>query len=96
LAILKPLKIATKRLEGRPREGKFGAIWKVLLTIEWLLKYLEEAKLQYKRDEEPYLQIGCNLGWIKLDQYYALTKDSPVYLASLVFYPAFCWLTVKL
>jgi hypothetical protein len=26
LAILKPLKIATKRLEGRPREGKFGAI----------------------------------------------------------------------
>ncbi|KJZ68601.1 hypothetical protein HIM_12010 [Hirsutella minnesotensis 3608] len=27
LAILKPLKIATKRLEGQPRQGKFGAIW---------------------------------------------------------------------
>jgi hypothetical protein len=28
LAILKPLTIATKRLEGRPQEGKFGAIWR--------------------------------------------------------------------
>ena len=26
LAILKPLKTATKRLEGRPQEGRFGAI----------------------------------------------------------------------
>ncbi|EGU86916.1 hypothetical protein FOXB_02569 [Fusarium oxysporum f. sp. conglutinans Fo5176] len=34
LAILKPLKIATKRLKGRPKEGKFGAIWEVLLTME--------------------------------------------------------------
>ncbi|KAK8007178.1 carbohydrate esterase family 3 protein [Apiospora arundinis] len=45
LAILKPLKIATKRLEGRPQEGKFGAVWEVLLTMEWLLKHLEEAKV---------------------------------------------------
>jgi hypothetical protein len=80
LAILKPLKIATKRLEGRPKEGelglascrrslnlylhvlgKFGAIWEVLLTMEWLLKHLEESKVQHERDEEPYLRIGCNL-----------------------------------
>ncbi|KAJ6441119.1 arginase [Purpureocillium lavendulum] len=95
LAILKPLKIATKRLEGRPREGKSGAIWEVLLTMEWLLKHLEEAKLQHERDEEPYLRIGCNLGWMKLDQYYALTEDSPAYLASLVLHPAFRWSTVE-
>ncbi|KAJ6436796.1 putative 115 kDa protein in type-1 retrotransposable element R1DM [Purpureocillium lavendulum] len=95
LAILKPLKIATKRLEGRPREGRFGAIWEVLLTMEWLLKHLEEAKLQHERDEEPYLRIGCNLGWMKLDQYYALTEDSPAYLASLVLHPAFRWSTVE-
>ncbi|KAM4059196.1 transposase [Hirsutella rhossiliensis] len=95
LAILKPLKIATKRLEGQPRQGKFGAIWEVLLTMEWLLKHLEEAKLQHERDEEPYLRIGCNLGWMKLDQYYALTEDSPAYLASLVLHPAFRWSTVE-
>ncbi|KAL6402752.1 hypothetical protein AUP68_14088 [Ilyonectria robusta] len=95
LAILKPLKIATKRLEGRPQEGKFGAIWEVLLTMEWLLKHLEEAKVQHERDEEPYLRIGCNLGWMKLDQYYTLTEDSPAYLAALVLHPAFRWSTVE-
>ncbi|OBS16274.1 hypothetical protein FPOA_13066 [Fusarium poae] len=95
LAILKPLKIATKRLEGRPQEGKFGAIWEVLLTMEWLLKHLEEAKLQHERDEEPHLRIGCNLGWMKLDQYYTLTEDSPAYLAALVLHPAFRWSTVE-
>ncbi|KAK6854901.1 hypothetical protein PG995_009089 [Apiospora arundinis] len=95
LAILKPLKIATKRLEGRPQEGKFGAVWEVLLTMEWLLKHLEEAKLQHKRDEEPYLRIGCKLGWMKLDQYYSHTEDSPAYLAALVLHPAFRWSTVE-
>jgi hypothetical protein len=105
LAILKPLKIATKRLEGRPEEGmeslvlaliptdrtigKYGAIWEVLLTMEWLLKLLEESKMQHEHDEEPYLRIGCNLGWMKLDKYYTLTEDSPVYLAALVLHPAF-------
>ncbi|KAK2926577.1 HAT, C-terminal dimerization domain [Fusarium oxysporum f. sp. vasinfectum] len=95
LAILKSLKIATKRLEGRPQEGKFGAIWEVLLTMEWLLKHLEEAKLQHERDEEPYLRIGCKLGWMKLDQYYSYTEDSPAYLAALVLHPAFRWSTVE-
>ncbi|KAI1370356.1 hypothetical protein F4677DRAFT_465547 [Hypoxylon crocopeplum] len=44
LAILKPFKIATKRLEGRPEKGRFGAVWEILLTMEWLLQHLEEAK----------------------------------------------------
>ncbi|KAK2923067.1 HAT, C-terminal dimerization domain [Fusarium oxysporum f. sp. vasinfectum] len=91
LAILKPLKIATKRLEGRPEEGKYGAIWEVLLTMEWLLQHLEDSKLQHEHDEEPYLRIGCNLGWMKLDKYYTLTEDSPAYLAALVLHPAFRW-----
>jgi hypothetical protein len=95
LAILRPLKIATKRLEGRPREGRFGATWEVLLTMEWLLKHLEESKLRHERDEEPYLRIGCNLGWMKLDQYYTLTEDSPAYLATLVLHPAFRWSTIE-
>jgi hypothetical protein len=57
--------------------------------MEWLLQHLEDSKLQHEHDEEPYLRIGCNLGWMKLDKYYTLTDDSPVYLASLVLHPAF-------
>ncbi|KPA35844.1 transposase [Fusarium langsethiae] len=85
----------TKRLEGRPEEGKYGAIWEVLLTMEWLLQHLEDSKLQHEHDEEPYLRIGCNLGWMKLDKYYTLTEDSPVYLAALVLHPAFRWPSVE-
>jgi hypothetical protein len=75
--------------------GKFGAIWEVLLTMEWLLKHLEEFKVQHELDEEPHLRIGCNLGWMKLDRYYTLTEDSPVYLAALILHPAFRWSTVE-
>jgi hypothetical protein len=46
--------------------------------MEWLLKHLEEAKLQHERDEEPYLRIGYNLGWMKLDQYYTLKSPTLV------------------
>jgi hAT family protein len=63
--------------------------------MEWLLKHLEETKIQHERDEEPHLRIGCKLGWIKMDEYYTLTEDSPVYLAALVLHPAFRWSTVE-
>jgi hypothetical protein len=63
--------------------------------MEWLLKHLEETKIQHERDEEPHLRIGCNLGWMKMDQYYTLTEDSPAYLATLVLHPAFRWSTIE-
>ena len=67
----------------------------MLLTMEWLLKHLEESKLQHQRDDEPHLRIGCNLGWMKLDQYYTLTDDSPAYLAAVVLHPAYRWLSIQ-
>lgn len=63
--------------------------------MEWLLKHLEETKIQHEQDEEPHLRISCNLGWMKLNEYYTLTEDSPVYLAALVLHPAFRWSTVE-
>ena len=75
--------------------GKFGAIWEVLPTMEWLLEHLEEAKLRHERDEESYLRVSCNLGWMKMNEYYCLTDNTPAYLASLVLHPAFRWSTVE-
>lgn len=45
LAILKPLKIATKRLESRIKEGKFGSLWEVLPAFEYLLDQFKRLKL---------------------------------------------------
>lgn len=63
--------------------------------MEWLLKHREEFKVQHELVEEPHLRIGCNLGWMKLDRYYNLTEDSPVYLAALILHHAFRWSTVE-
>jgi hypothetical protein len=63
--------------------------------MEWLLKHLEESKMQHEHDEEPYLRIGCNLAWMKMDEYYSLTDESPAYLAALVLHPGFRWSAVE-
>jgi hypothetical protein len=37
------------------------------------------------------LCVQINAAWKKLDHYYELTDQSPVYIASLVLHPAFTW-----
>jgi hypothetical protein len=39
--ILKPLKTATKRLEGRGKSGSFGAIAEIIPIFKYLLTYYE-------------------------------------------------------
>ncbi|KAL2351322.1 hypothetical protein BJ546DRAFT_808235, partial [Cryomyces antarcticus] len=40
--ILQPLREATKRLEARGATGRYGAIWEVIPTMNWLLQVFEE------------------------------------------------------
>jgi hypothetical protein len=37
------------------------------------------------------LCTGINLGWQKLNEYYELTDDSPVYAAAVILHPAYTW-----
>jgi hypothetical protein len=41
IAVLKPLKAATKRLEGRGASGAYGAVAEVILVFEYILKEYE-------------------------------------------------------
>jgi hypothetical protein len=41
LDVLKPLKLATKRLEGRGKGGQYGAIYEVIPVFEYILAYYE-------------------------------------------------------
>lgn len=50
---LKPLKIATKRLEGRGKVGSFGAIYEVLPVFEYILRNLEELA-------QPWIDVDFN------------------------------------
>ncbi len=45
---LKPLKAATKRLEGRSKSGRFGSIAEVILVFKYILNYYEQRVKAYK------------------------------------------------
>ncbi|EKG18608.1 putative transposase [Macrophomina phaseolina MS6] len=89
--ILKPFHEVTKRLEGNPIDGELGALWEVLPVMEFLLEYLEGVKQNVARFPDEYFRVNVNLGWAKLDEYYKLLDDSPVYAASIALHPAFGW-----
>ncbi|KAA8611875.1 hypothetical protein PtrV1_13751 [Pyrenophora tritici-repentis] len=75
---LKPLKIATKRLEGRGKVGSFGAIYEVLPVFEYILRNLEELAQPWidvdfnahNEAPEDHLHINLRAAWNKADAYY--------------------------
>jgi hypothetical protein len=50
---LEPLKIATKRLEGRSDSSSFSAIYKVLPVFKYILRNIEELA-------QPYANVDFN------------------------------------
>jgi hypothetical protein len=44
MRLLAPFAEATKLLEGRGKPSRYRAIWKVLITFEWLLDELNALK----------------------------------------------------
>jgi hypothetical protein len=47
LKILKLLKFATKRLEGRGKSGQYGAIYELILVFEYIMRYYEQRVALY-------------------------------------------------
>ena len=98
--ILKPLKDATKDLEGHIG-GQMGAIWRVLPQYEEVLYHFEDLVNQYPIDEtaepddattaERHFNLNIKLAWKKMDEYYAKLDNSPLYVAAVVLHPHFKW-----
>jgi hypothetical protein len=53
--------------------------------MDFILTHLETAKQQATHVQASYYKACVNLGWSKLDQYYAITDLNPAYIMS-VFY----------
>jgi hypothetical protein len=49
--VLKPLKAATKRLECRGLDGRFGVIYEVIPVFEYILSYYEQKLKDYEKVE---------------------------------------------
>lgn len=79
-------------LEGKPGSGKFTSISMVLPCMEYLLEHLEKVpKSIFSLPGGSSFKISVQAGWDKLDKYYKLLKDSPVYVASVVLDPRYRW-----
>jgi hypothetical protein len=95
--ILKPLKTATKRLEGRSKSGSFRAIAEIILIFEYLLTYYEQRVNAYeavnynKHNKLPkdYIAINLRAAWQKADNYYSKLDDSPAYYAATILHPMY-------
>lgn len=98
--ILKTFRDAIETLQGQ-LGGRTEAIWQVLPTFERLLTQLEDQRQCHL---SPQSQLGVdyltaqqrfstniNLGWQKLNVYYALLDDSSVYVAAVVMHPRTKW-----
>ncbi len=163
-SLLKPLYEITMRCQGWAKEGRYGALWEVMIGMEYLLNFFEEQKLMFtscddtpeaagdyqaaitssmalhavlslvmpvespvadclaersaqqaKRHTQPsiesreharghdsatsshlepldddhrrYIQVSINNCWSKLNEYYTLLEQSPLYPASVILHP---------
>jgi hypothetical protein len=91
---------AVKTLEGdgliRKRRtgytGSYGNIWDVVNGFEFLLGKLEKYKEMAKDFPDPeQFRIGINLAWEKLEKYYTILDETPIYYAAVALHPAYRW-----
>jgi len=73
-------------------KGANATMDRVLPAIEYIMDCFEKGKQAYKEDASNTFLLSCyNAGWEKIDKYYALTNDTPVYITSIVLDPTMKW-----
>ena len=70
-------------------ESNLSTLDVVLPAMDFILGKFEDGKEQFK--DHPQLSKMFNSGWSKLDKYYQMTEDTPVYVAALVLNPRYKW-----
>jgi hypothetical protein len=95
--VLKPLKAATNRLEGRGKSGAFGAVAEIIPVFEYLLGVYEDRLQSYddvihdEHDESPedHLAINLRAALLKAHDYYNKLDLSPAYYAATILHPRY-------
>lgn len=89
---------AVKTLEGdglirkrkRGYTGSYGNVWDVLNGFEFLLGKLEKYKEMAKEFPDPrQFGIGINMAWEKLEKYYNILDETPIYYTAVALHPAY-------
>jgi hypothetical protein len=90
--------VKTLKGDGQPRIRRhkriksYGNMWNIILGFELLLSKLEEFKqLATEFPDFEQFRVNINLAWEKLDKYYNLLNETPIYYTALALYPAYRW-----
>lgn len=70
-------------------ESNQSTIDRVLPAMDFVLKQFEDGKCEFA--DHPTLSKMFNSGWSKLEKYYQLSEDTPVYVAALILHPRYKW-----
>ena len=92
--MLKPLKTAIERLNGRGKSGGFRSIAKVILVFKYLLSYYKQrvnlyALVDYNahpKAPEDYLVTNLRAALAKANDYYSKLDNSLAYYAATILY----------
>ncbi|KAF7574516.1 Dimer-Tnp-hAT domain containing protein [Pyrenophora tritici-repentis] len=91
---LEPLKLATEKLEGRGKAGKYGAIYETIPVFEYVLGALEARTRSYEQVDfnppdapEDHLFVNLRAAWSKANDYYNKLDRSPAYYAATCLHP---------
>ena len=94
--LLRPLKLATKRLGGRGTYKRFGSLAEVIPVFESILSSYEEhielySGVDYNRPGAPedHIAIYLRVAWAKAKYYFVKLDDSPAYYAATSLHPAY-------
>jgi hypothetical protein len=91
---------AVKTLEGdglvrkrkRGYTGSYGNIWDVTNGFEFLLSKLERYKEMAMDFPDPeQFRIGINMAWAKLEKYYTMLDETPIYYTAVALHWAYRW-----
>lgn len=86
--LLKPLKQQSFFVQADGgSEVTHGSLHEAFTSIDYLLTKLEEAKRQHHYAPHGHFKASINLGWKKLNKYYALTDATPAYRVAVVLHP---------
>lgn len=95
-SILEPFYSQTQRLQSKREDGTHGSAWEAYISCEFLLKHILDKRQQYsvvqgeaESESRRHIRTSIENCWAKLDDYYKLLDDLPVYMGALVLHPGY-------
>ena len=85
-----PTRPSQKQQKQRPTRSKRSEN-SLRSSNEQTQDWVEQTSTQPQLSSEHHFSTNINLGWQKLNEYYSLLENSPVYIAALVLHPAIKW-----